>query len=106
MRRAGFEAIRARCRRSALGTGIVVEIGGGRRGFEAPVEEVASVESDAKEIGGDKAELGGSNADDADDGAVDASNDPALPQLLSDEHRGGDGQDTGQIIESNHVQYV
>ena len=56
--------------------------------FEAPGNEIAGVEGDAKEIGGNEAELGGTNADDADDGAVDSGDDPALPELLADQHGG------------------
>ena len=72
----------------------------------APVDEVAGVEGDAEKIGGDEAELGGADADDADDGAVDAGDDPALPKLLANQHGGEDGQDAGQIIQSNQVKYV
>jgi hypothetical protein len=64
----------------------------------APVDEVADVEGDAEEIGGDETELGGANADDADDGAVDTGDDPALPELFADEHGGENDQNAGQII--------
>ncbi len=60
-----------------------------------PVDEVAGVEGDAKEVGGDESELGGADADDADDGAIDAGDDPALPELLADEHGGEHRQDAG-----------
>jgi hypothetical protein len=56
--------------------------------FGAPLDEVAGVEGDAEEIGGDETELGSADADDADDGAVDCGNDPALPELLANEHGG------------------
>jgi len=59
--------------------------------FGAPVDEVASVEGDAEEIGGDEAELGGADADDAHNGAVDTGDDPALPELLANEHGGEHG---------------
>src|SRR6266436_8406810 len=72
----------------------------------APVDEVAGVEGDAEEIGGDESELGGADADNADDGAIDSGNDPALPKLLADEHGGEHGQDAGQIVETNHIQQV
>ncbi len=72
----------------------------------APVDEIAGVEGDAEEISGDEAELGGADANDADDGAVDTGDDPALPELLANEHGGEDGQHAGQIIQSNHVEYV
>lgn len=49
------------------------------------MEEVAGVKGDAEEVGGDEAELGGAHADDADDGAIDGGDDPALPELLAEQ---------------------
>ena len=72
--------------------------------FGTPVDEVAGIESDAEEIGGDETELGGADTDDADDGAIDSGDDPALPELLANEHGGEHGQHAGQIIQSNHVE--
>jgi len=63
--------------------------------FGAPVDEVAGVEGHAEEVGRDEPELGGADADDADDGAVDTGNDPALPELFANEHGGEHGQDAG-----------
>jgi hypothetical protein len=74
--------------------------------FETPSNEVAGVEGDADEIGGDEAKLSSANANDTDDGAIDSGDHPALPELLTEKHRGEHGQDTGKIIESNHVQHV
>ena len=74
--------------------------------FGAPVDEVAGVECDAEEIGGDEAELGGADADDADDGAVNGSNYPSLPQFLSDKHGGQDGQNARQIIKPDGVEHI
>jgi hypothetical protein len=74
--------------------------------FGAPVDEVAGVEGDAEEVGRDKSELGGAHADDADHGAIDCGYDPALPELLADEHGGENGQDAGHIVESNHVERI
>ncbi len=74
--------------------------------FGAPVDEVAGVEGDAEKVGGDEAELGGADADDADDGAVDSGNDPALPELLANEDSGSDGQDAGEIVESDDVEDI
>jgi hypothetical protein len=71
--------------------------------FGAPAGEVASVDGDAEEIGGDEAELGGADADDADDGAVDAGDDPALPELLANQYGSEHGQHAGQIIQPDHV---
>ncbi len=72
----------------------------------APVDQVAGVEGDAKKISGDKSELGGAEADDTDDGAIDSGNDPALPESLANEHGGENGQNAGQIIESNHMEDI
>ena len=72
----------------------------------APVDEVAGVEGDAEEVGGDEAELGGAEADDTDDGAIDGGHDPALPELLANEHGGEHGQNAGHIVESNHVERI
>ena len=77
--------------------------------FGAPVDEVAGVEGDAEEVGGDKTELGGAHADDTDDGAVDGGHDPALPELLANEHGGEHGQNAGQVIKADcvkHIQHV
>ena len=72
--------------------------------FGAPVDEVAGVEGDAEEIGGDETELGGADTDDADDGAVDGGDDPALPELFANENGGQNGQNAGEIIETNHME--
>jgi hypothetical protein len=74
--------------------------------FGAPVDEVAGVEGDAKEVGGDESELSGADADDTDDGAIDSGDDPTLPKLFANEHGGEHGQDAGQIVETNHIQQV
>jgi hypothetical protein len=71
-----------------------------------PVDEVGSVESDAKEIGGYKTELGSADANYANDGTVDGGDNPALPQLLAEENGAEDGQNAGEIIESNHMKSV
>ena len=72
--------------------------------FGAPVDEVAGVEGDAKEIGGDESELSSADANDAYDGAVDSSDDPSLPEFLANKDGSGHGQDAGQIIETNQVE--
>ena len=63
--------------------------------FGAPVDEVAGVEGDAEKVGGDETELRGADPNDANDGAIDTGDDPALPELFADEHGGGHGQDAG-----------
>jgi hypothetical protein len=74
--------------------------------FGAPVDEVAGVEGDAEEIGGNEAELCGAHADDTDDRAIESSDDPALPELLANEHGGENGQHAGEIIEPDDVEQV
>ena len=69
----------------------------------APVDEVGRVKGDAKEIGGYETELGGADANDTDDCAIEGSDNPALPELFANKDGGQDGQNTGEIIESNHV---
>ena len=71
--------------------------------FGAPVDEVAGVEGDAKKIGGDETELGGADTDNADDGAIDSGDDPALPEFFANEHGGENGQNAGQIIKADEV---
>jgi len=74
--------------------------------FGAPVDQVAGVQGDAEKIGGDESELRGLDANDTNDRAVNGSNDPALPELLANEHSRQDGQNAGDIIESNHVERI
>ncbi len=74
--------------------------------FGEPVDEVAGVEGDTKDIGGDKSELGGADADDTDDGAIDGGHDPALPEFLANQQGGENGQNAGQIIKPNHVEDI
>ena len=50
-------------------------------GFEAPSDQVAGVESDAEKIGRNEAELRSADADNANDGAIDRGDDPALPEF-------------------------
>ena len=69
-----------------------------------PVDEISRIKGDAKKIGGYETELGGADADDTDDGAIECSNNPALPELLANEDGGQDRQNAREIIESNHVQ--
>ena len=72
----------------------------------APVDEVAGVEGDAEKIGGDETELGGAYADDADDGAIDSGDDPALPEFFADEHGGENSQNAGQVIKPDDMKDV
>jgi|SRR5690242_4760852 len=65
---------------------------------EAPGAEIDGVEGDAEKIGGDESELRGAHANDADDGAVDGADDPALPQPFAEQNGAEDGQDAGDVI--------
>ena len=67
-----------------------------------PVPEVICVESDAEEICGNESELCGSHPNDANHNAICRCNNPSLPQSLSQEHRGKDGQNTGHVVEPKH----
>lgn len=71
-----------------------------------PVEEIGCVKRDAKEVGGYETELGGADADDTDDGAIQRGNNPALPELFANKNGGQDGQNTGKIIEANHLEHI
>ena len=71
--------------------------------FRAPVDEVAGVEGNAEEVGGNETELCSTDANDANDGAVEGSNDPALPEFLANEDGGENGQNARQIIQSNQM---
>ena len=71
-----------------------------------PVDEIAGVKGDAKQIGGYETKLGGADADYANDGAIDGSNNPALPELLAEEDGAQNGQNAGEIIEWNHVKQL
>jgi hypothetical protein len=71
-----------------------------------PVDEIGRVKGDAKEIGGHETELGRADADHTDDGAIQGGNNPALPEFFANEDGGQDRQNTGEIIESNHVERI
>jgi hypothetical protein len=70
------------------------------------VDEVGGVEGDAKEVGWHKTELRSADTDHADNGAIDGGNNPALPEFLAEKNGAEDGQNAGEIIESNHVKHV
>ena len=76
------------------------------RGREAPGAEIDGVKGDAEEIGGDEAELGGANTDHADDGAVNGGDDPALPELLAEQDGAENGQNAGDVIQTNIFEHA
>lgn len=79
---------------------------GGSPRLEAPGDDVAGVKRDAKEVRRNEAKLSRPHADDAYDGAVDRRDDPALPQFFPQEKGAQDGQDTGDIVQSNGMQEI
>jgi hypothetical protein len=70
------------------------------------MDEIASVEGDAQEIGWYEAELGSADTDHADNGAIQRSNNPTLPELFAEEDGSQNSQNAGEIIESNHVKHA
>ena len=77
--------------------------------FGPPVNQVAGVQGDAEKIGGNETELRGADANDTNDGAIEGGNDPTLPELLAYENSRQDGQNAGDVIESNrgdHIQHI
>jgi hypothetical protein len=80
----------------------MTEIGDGSAGLGSPTQQIVCVQSNAKKVGGNKSELSGSHSDDAENDAIDACDDPTLPQLLSEENCRKDGQKAGKVIKPNH----
>ena len=71
-----------------------------------PVDEIGGVKGDADEVRRYETELGSADTDHTDDGAIECGNNPALPELLAEEDSAQDGQNAGEIIESNHMKCV
>jgi hypothetical protein len=71
-----------------------------------PVYEIRGVKGDANEVCRYETELGSADADHTDDGAIEGGDNPALPELFANEDGGQHGQNTGEIIESNHLEHV
>lgn len=44
------------------------------------------------------------NTDDADDGAVDGGDDPTLPELFAKQNGAENGQNAGDVIQTNAVE--
>jgi hypothetical protein len=72
----------------------------------APVYEIRCVKGDANEICRYETELGSADADHTDNGAIECGHNPTLPELLAEEDSAQDGQNAGEIIESNHVEHT
>ena len=92
------------CPAEKSGSRCVLAFCGDLRRAETPSEQVAGVKADAEEVGGDEPELRSADADDADDGTVDGGDDPALPKFPANEDGGKDGQDAGDVIQTNVVE--
>jgi len=87
-----------------MGADFVALFGEGVLGPEAPGDQIAGVESDAEKIGGNEAELSGANADNADDGAIDGGDHPALPQLPAEKNCAENGENARDVIQTNAVE--
>ena len=95
-----------RCERELSGLDVFALFTSAGRGREAPGAEIDGVKGDAEEIGGDEAELGGANTDHADDGAVNGGDDPALPKLLAKQDGAENGQNAGDVIQTNIFEHA
>jgi hypothetical protein len=70
--------------------------------FGAPGPEVVGVKAHAEEVGRNEAKLGSAHPDEADDDAVEACNDPTLPQLFPHQNGRDHGQDARDVIQARH----
>jgi len=68
----------------------------------SPLHDVVGVHGKAEEIGGDKASLRGFHPDIADDQAVCACHEPAVPHAATHQDGGADREDTRKVIEAKH----
>src|SRR5579862_32686 len=67
-------------------------------GLRSPAPQVVCVESDAKKIGGHKSKLSCAHPDHANDYAIGAGHDPAVPQSFSEQDCRNNRQTAGEII--------
>lgn len=88
----------------SLGSGLGVYFARVAPGREAPGAEIDGVKGDAEEIGGDETKLSRTHANDADDCAVDGADDPALPEFLAEHNGAEDGQNAGDVIQTNGLE--
>ena len=68
-----------------------------------PLHEIVAVNPEAEEIRRDKSSLHRAEANDADEQAVGARDDPALPNAPADEHGGEDRQHARNVVKSKHL---
>jgi hypothetical protein len=68
----------------------------------SPGSQVEAVDYDAEHVGWNKAQLSSLDSDDADNGAIDAGQNPALPTASADQNGGDYGENAGQIIKPKH----
>lgn len=100
----GFSSLQVRFARKWLRGGFGVYFARISPRREAPGAEIDGVKRDAEEIGGDEAELGGADADDANYGAINRADDPALPELFAEENGTENGQNAGDVIQTNGLE--
>ena len=86
---------------SRRGLGVLVV--GTVRQAQAPRDQVAGVESDAEQIRRDEAELRGAHANDTDDRTIHGGNDPALPEFPAEQDGGEDGENAGDVVQTQQV---
>lgn len=70
--------------------------------MRSPFRQVVTVEAKAEQIGRYKARLRGLQADHANDYAIRAGNDPALPQTAANQNRGDNGEHARDVIQPEH----
>jgi len=86
-----------------LGIRCDAPLGTASRCRKAPGAEIESIEGDAEEVGGNEAELRGAHTDDANYGAINGADDPALPEFAPEQDRAKDGKDTRDVVQTNQV---
>lgn len=88
----------------SLRTGFDVYFPRSAPGREAPGAEIHGVQGDAEEIGGNETELGGAGTNDANDGAIDGADHPALPELLAEQDGADNSQNARDVIQTNGLE--
>jgi hypothetical protein len=66
------------------------------------MENVIAVDGNAEKVCGNKPGLRGAHPNHADDEAVDAGHNPALPLAPANQNCGCNGQQTGNVIKPQH----
>jgi hypothetical protein len=71
----------------------------------SPLHDVVGVHGEAEEVGWNKARLRSFHPDVADDEAICACHEPAVPHAASNQNGGADRKDTRKVIETKHAQF-